>query len=60
VGHGWDDMESSLDVRLDGEQAMAVDIAIAEDVFVGNGVSFAFLFSFTRTDMVLGSSRVCH
>ena len=29
----WDDMKSSLDVRLDGEQgyvAMAVDMAIAE------------------------------
>jgi hypothetical protein len=41
---GWDDLKSSLDVRLDGEQnyvAMAVDMAIAEkaEVFVGNGVS---------------------
>jgi len=45
---GWDDLKSSLDVRLDGEQqyvAMAVDMAIAEkaEVFVGNGVSLVFL-----------------
>ena len=45
---GWDDLKSSLDVRLDGEQnyvAMAVDMAIAEkaEVFVGNGVSLLFL-----------------
>jgi hypothetical protein len=44
---GWDDLKSSLDVRLDGEQgyvAMAVDMAIAEkaEVFVGNGVSLFF------------------
>ena len=41
---GWDDLKSSLDLRLDGEQgyvAMAVDMAIAEkaEMFVGNGVS---------------------
>ena len=44
---GWDDLKSSLDVRLDGEQnyvAMAVDMAIAEkaEVFVRNGVSLVF------------------
>ena len=41
---GWDDLKSSLDVRLDGEQAyvaMAVAMAVAEkaEVFGGNGVS---------------------
>ena len=46
---GWDDLKSSLDVKLDGEQAyvaMAVDMAIAEkaEVFVGNGVSLSSLF----------------
>jgi len=48
---GWDDLKSSLDVRLDGEQnyvAMAVDMAIAEkaEVFVGNGVSASFFFAY--------------
>jgi hypothetical protein len=41
---GWDDVKSSLDLRLDSKQkhvAMAVDMAIAEksEVFIGNGVS---------------------
>jgi hypothetical protein len=41
---GWEDLKSSLDLRLDMEQqhvAMAVDMAIAEksEVFIGNGVS---------------------
>lgn len=46
---GWEDLKSSLDVRLDEEQkfvSMAVDMAIAEkaEVFVGNGVSQDFRF----------------
>ena len=41
---GWDEMVTSLDIKLDEEQeyvAMAVDMAIAEkaEVSVGNGVS---------------------
>ncbi|RDB29870.1 hypothetical protein Hypma_013959 [Hypsizygus marmoreus] len=41
---GWDDLTSSLDIKLDSAQtyvAMAVDMAIAEkaEVFVGNGFS---------------------
>lgn len=41
---GWDDLKSSLDLKLDPAQtyvAMAVDMAIAEkaEVFVGNGFS---------------------
>jgi hypothetical protein len=44
AGGGWDDLKSSGDLKLDGEQGyvgMAVDMAIAEkaEVFVGNGVS---------------------
>ena len=40
---GWDEMVTSLDIKLDEEQeyvAMAVDMAIAEKakVFIGNGV----------------------
>jgi hypothetical protein len=47
---GWDDLKSSLDMKLDSEQtyvAMAADMAIAEkaEVFLGNGVS-AFPFDF--------------
>jgi hypothetical protein len=52
---GWDDLKSSLDVKLDGEQgyvAMAVDMAIVEkvEVFVGNGVSL-FFFHFSRLSL---------
>ncbi|THH03544.1 hypothetical protein EW145_g6178 [Phellinidium pouzarii] len=41
---GWEDVRSSLDVRVDAEQkyvAMAIDMAIAErsEVFIGNGFS---------------------
>jgi hypothetical protein len=42
VKDGWDNMKSSLDVLLDGEQvAMDVDMAIMEkaEVFIGNGMS---------------------
>jgi hypothetical protein len=56
-------MKSSLDVRLDGEQAyvaMAVDMAIAEkaEVFVGNGVSsflsfFVFIFFLVGPELLL-------
>ena len=43
---GWDEMVTSLDIKLDEEQeyvAMAVDMAIAEKakVFIGNGVLLA-------------------
>lgn len=46
---GWDEMVTSLDIKLDEEQeyvAMAVDMAIAEkaEVFVGNGVSVLISF----------------
>jgi hypothetical protein len=46
---GWDDMKSTVELRLDDEQeyvGMAVDMAIAEkaEVFVGNGVRFFLLF----------------
>ena len=55
---GWDDLKSSLDLRLDGEQgyvAMAVDMAIAEkaEVFVGNGVSLGFLFFSPLPSMII-------
>ncbi|KAH8105531.1 hypothetical protein DFH11DRAFT_1518929 [Phellopilus nigrolimitatus] len=44
VKDGWEDVKSSLDIQVDGEQkyvAMAIDMAIAEraEVFVGNGFS---------------------
>jgi GDP-fucose protein O-fucosyltransferase len=44
---GWDDVKTSLDMEFDMAQkhvSMAVDMAIAEkaEVFIGNGVSFAY------------------
>ena len=63
---GWDDLKSSLDVRLDGEQgyvAMAVDMAIVEkaEVFVGNGVSLFFYtfptFPFLLLSMIIRESN---
>jgi hypothetical protein len=46
---GWDDMRSTLNVRLDGKLwyvAIAMDMAIVEkaEVFLCYGVSFGFLF----------------
>lgn len=61
---GWEDLKSSLDVRLDEEQryvSMAVDMAIAEEaeVFVGNGVSLYFrVRHFLANKGFLCSSRV--
>lgn len=44
---GWEDVKSTFDMELDLAQnhvSMAVDMAIAEkaEVFIGNGVSFAY------------------
>jgi hypothetical protein len=51
LSDGWEDVKSSVDTQLDMAQthvAMAVDMAIAEkaEVFIGNGVSFAYSHSF--------------